>query len=416
MVSFAQPIYNLNEMAKKVNYNSAKNGSFGSSSVITTSGYSTNSNLRCALDEIVSQVNRNTAGLTFCFLSGYKISELIHFNLNEWFPQGIVMACTGAAVITSRSYPKRGVVVTCISNSVITAVSDRIITDDNLRLSDIRMRVTRLSRKLEKKMGVIPFKDVFAILLMDGMQNCEEKVASAVGSQLRGVPLCGGSATDSMQFTKTAIYSNGEWLDGDSALVLAHTRLAFEVFSTHHYTSMSERIVISSADPSNRKILEMNGRPAAQEYARLIGCAVEELNTDILSQYAMLVNIGGRQYVRSVIRANKDDSLTFACAVDEGVVMHLARGMEMVKNIEQTLERVRSHIGTLELVLGFNCAYRELEMRRFGLTREILKIFRQNNVVGFSAFGEQIHSMHVNQTFTGIALSESGEAYETKNT
>ncbi len=322
------------------------------------------------------------------------------------------MACTGAAVITSKSYPKRGVVVTCISNNVITAVADRITTDDNMRLSDIRKRVTVLSRKLENKIGVVPFKDVFAILLMDGTKNSEEKVTSAVGSQLRGVPLCGGSATDSMKFKETAIYSNGHWLDGDSALVLAHTSLSFEVFSTHHYTSMSESIVISKADPSIRKVREINGRPAAQEYARLVGCSVDELTTDVLSEYAMLVNIGGRQYVRSVARANADDSLTFSCAVDEGVVMHFARSTEMVKNIEQTLDRVRSHIGGVKLVLGFNCAYRELEMRRYGLTEDILKIFRQNNVVGFSAYGEQINSLHVNQTFTGIALGPIGGTYE----
>ncbi len=372
-----------------------------------TIGYSIKTNLECALDEVIKQVDCDSAGLTFCFFSGYKITELSDLNLARWLPNGIVVACTGAAVITSKSYPKKGVVVTCISSTVITAVSDSITTDDTLRLSNIREKVRRLSRNLESKIGVIPFKDVFAVLLMDGTQNSEEKVTSAIGSQLRGIPLCGGSATDSMQFKANAIYSNGEWLDGDSALVLAHTNLAFEVFSTHHYTSMYESIVISSADPSNRKVLEINGQPAAQEYARLVGCEIEELTPDILSQYAMLVIIGGRQYVRSVARANSDGSLTFSCAVDEGVVMHFARSTEMVKNIEQTLDRVKSHIGELELVLGFNCAYRELEMRRAGLTKKILKIFRQNNVVGFSAYGEQINSVHVNQTFTGIALSHT---------
>lgn len=374
---------------------------------VITTGYSTSKSLKNALDEIVDQVDNHHAGLTFCFISGYKISELIDLDLKRWFPHGVVAACTGAAVITSKSYPKTGVVVTCISSSVITAVSERIITDNNMRLSDIRTKVKRLSRVLENKIGVIPFKDVFAILLMDGTQNCEEMVASAVGSQLGAVPLCGGSATDSLQFKETAIYCNGEWLNGGSALVLAHTQLPFEVFSTHHYTSMTERIVITKADPSNRNIFEINGRPAASEYARLIGCTIDELDTDTLSQYAMLVNIGGRQYVRSVARANDDGSLTFACAVDEGVVMHFARGTEMVKNIEQTLDRVQSHVGSLDLVLGFNCAYRELEMRRFKLTKKILKIFKDNNVIGFSAYGEQINSMHVNQTFTGIGLGRT---------
>lgn len=364
---------------------------------------------------MVGQLDIEKAGLTFCFFAGYSVSELIDLDIKSWFSEGTVVACTGSAIITPRSYPKKGVVATSLSDSVITAVAEPISPVVDSRLPDIRKQVARLNRNLEKKIGVVPFKDVFAILLIDSTQGCEEKVASVVGSQLGGIPLCGGSAADNMPFEKVAIYCNNQWIDGGSVLVLAHTLLSFEVFSTHHYVSTSKRIVINRADHSNRRVLEMNGRPASEEYARLIGCTVDELSTDVISQYSMVVNIGGRQYVRSVIRVNEDASLTFSCAIDEGVVMRLAHGAGMVKNIEQTLERIRSHIGQLELIIGFNCAYRELEMRRHHLTKSLQSIFNKNKVIGFSAFGEQINSLHVNQTFTGIALSNEGDGYEESN-
>ena len=49
-------------------------------------------------------------------------------------------------------------------------------------------------------------------------------------------------------------------------------------------------------------------------------------------------------------------------------------------------------------------ALRRLESEREGIKDEIGKIFVDNNVIGFATYGEQFNSMHVNQTFTGIAI------------
>jgi hypothetical protein len=32
------------------------------------------------------------------------------------------------------------------------------------------------------------------------------------------------------------------------------------------------------------------------------------------------------------------------------------------------------------------------------------ELYRQNGVIGFHTYGEQYGSMHVNQTFTGVAI------------
>ena len=57
-----------------------------------------------------------------------------------------------------------------------------------------------------------------------------------------------------------------------------------------------------------------------------------------------------------------------------------------------------------QLVLGCDCVLRSLEMDQKGLREEIGRIFQENNVVGFATYGEQFNAMHVNQTFTGVAI------------
>jgi hypothetical protein len=42
--------------------------------------------------------------------------------------------------------------------------------------------------------------------------------------------------------------------------------------------------------------------------------------------------------------------------------------------------------------------------------REVSAILAGHNVVGFSTYGEQYHSVHVNQTFTGLAIYPPGDA------
>jgi hypothetical protein len=43
-------------------------------------------------------------------------------------------------------------------------------------------------------------------------------------------------------------------------------------------------------------------------------------------------------------------------------------------------------------------------MTQNGLKDQVSDVLRANNTVGFSTYGEQYGSAHVNQTFTGIAI------------
>ena len=52
----------------------------------------------------------------------------------------------------------------------------------------------------------------------------------------------------------------------------------------------------------------------------------------------------------------------------------------------------------------FECLLRRLDAEQHQLARDMSDLYRQNRVVGFHTYGEQFGSMHVNQTFTGVAI------------
>ena len=45
-----------------------------------------------------------------------------------------------------------------------------------------------------------------------------------------------------------------------------------------------------------------------------------------------------------------------------------------------------------------------------GLNERVSELMIENNVVGFATYGEQFNGMHVNQTFTGVALGSAPRA------
>jgi hypothetical protein len=117
-----------------------------------------------------------------------------------------------------------------------------------------------------------------------------------------------------------------------------------------------------------------------------------------------VVLIDGANYVRSIQKVNPDGSLKFYCAIDRGVVLRVAKGVDLVTNLETALSQVSARIGPLQLVLTFDCILRKLEIAQDGLDEAVGDILRRNNAIGFNTYGEQFCGVHVNQTLTAIAL------------
>ncbi len=244
----------------------------------------------------------------------------------------------------------------------------------------------------------------FAMLLIDGMSKQEEVVVSSLNRFLDPVPLFGGSAGDGMNFGRTWVYCNGAFHEDAAILTVFQTNCPFKVFKLDHFHPTDRKMVVTGADPQARLVMEINAEPAAPAYAQMVGLEAQELSPLIFAAYPVVVKVGGEYHVRAIQKVEADGSLRFYCGIDEGLVLTVANGEDLAVNLSKNLKRLEDQLGHVEVIRGFDCILRRLEAERKQKTREVSIVLARHKVVGFSTYGEQFHSMHVNQTFTGVAI------------
>jgi hypothetical protein len=106
---------------------------------------------------------------------------------------------------------------------------------------------------------------------------------------------------------------------------------------------------------------------------------------------------------------NIDGSLTFQCAMEEGVVLRCAVENDLVTDMAHVFRAVGPGIGRPSAILVFDCVDRSAELS-LGLEQCVAGLLRRRNVIGFSTHGAQIRGIHVNQALLGIAFGQEDAA------
>ena len=330
--------------------------------------------------------------------------EVLGKALMEELPGIELIGCTTAGEITPIGYLEGALTGVSIASEHIRAVSRRVDNLDEFEFVQGEQVAKGLLQALRHEGREANGENTFGFLLIDGLSTKEEGVVSAIYRGLGNIQLFGGSAGDGTRFEATYVFHEGQFRKNCAVFTLFHTSHPFVVFKTQHFVSSEDKMVVTEADPARRIVTEINGEPAGREYARMVGLEVDKLTPLIFSTYPVVVNLGGSYYVRSIQKVNEDESLTFFCAIDEGIVLTVARGVDLIENLEQTFDGIRRQVGAPELILGCDCILRHLEIDQREITDQVAGILTQNNVIGFATYGEQYNAMHVNQTFTGVAL------------
>ena len=242
------------------------------------------------------------------------------------------------------------------------------------------------------------------MLLSDGMSPNEEALLTSIHRRMQDVPLLGGSAGDDFCLQQTFVYHAGSFHADAALLTLTRLLVPFKLYREHHFFGSDAKMVVTQADPAARLVSEINAEPAAQEYARIAGVDCASLTPTVFAETPLMVRVGGNYYCRSVQKINADGSLTFFGAIDEGVVLTLARRQDLLENLAGLFSQIRSEMGKPQLVIGFDCILRSLEAARSQTKHLVSRLLVENNVIGFSTYGEQFGAMHVNQTFTALVV------------
>lgn len=367
-------------------------------------GASSARDARRAARELHAAISQPDMALAVFFCSPEYDLEALADELSRLFEGVNLIGCTTAAEISDMGYGTGSLTGASLGGADFAAATTRLDGLSRFEFASGQTTATALIETLRCQGAPVDSRNTFAFLLVDGLSQQEESVVGALFHGLRDIQLFGGSAGDGLSFRQTFVYHEGHFRQDCAVLSLVQTQLPFLVFKTQHFIASEEKMVVTRAFPLQRIVTEINAEPAAREYARMVGLEIDQLTPMIFAAHPVVVKVGGDYYVRSIQKVNDDESLSFFCAIDEGVVLTVARGIDLINNLEKTFADVRAHLGEPALVLGCDCVLRHIEIGHRGLTAEVARIFDENRVVGFATYGEQFNAMHVNQTFTGVAI------------
>lgn len=317
--------------------------------------HSLNPNAREAVIEFHAKVAQPDIELVVFFCSSEYDLEILAPQMDRLFVGIQVVGVTTAGEIGPAGCRQHSLSGVSFSSKSVIAVTDMLTdldTFDNVRGDAFTQK---LLQQLESKSSHVNAENSFAFLMIDGLSMKEERVSSILQNTLGRIPMLGGSAGDDLHFQKTYVYFDGQFHSNSAVLIVINTTLPFEIFKTQHFIPTNTRLVVTAADPDKRIVMEVNGSPAATEYARLVGIDVNDLDPMRFATYPLVVHIGDLDFVRSIQKANPDGSLTFYCAIEEGLVLRLVEGVDIIKNVEHALKAISETIGQPQVVLVSDC-------------------------------------------------------------
>lgn len=310
-----------------------------------------------------------------------------------------LLGCTSGGQIGPEGFRRDGIsLLACYGTGL------RLSTHLIEPLSQAESAVERIARALADR-PLAPGWRRFGLLLVDGLHQGEERLAHALYHGLGDVPFIGGSASDEMRFEHTPVYFDGRFRSNAAVFGVFETPQPFEAFRVQHFVPRRERLVITEADPERRLVIQINGLPAAEVYAHALGVAEPALSPELLEAHPLLLRVGDELVVRAISRVTRARALLCMSAVETGVLADIGDAGAALDALRDGFEAVESRIGEPALVLGCDCTLRRRQAERDDQLGAIGDLLARHRVFGFSTHGEQFNGLHINQTFTAIAVA-----------
>jgi len=326
-------------------------------------------------------------------------------ELTSKSPPIVVCGCSTSGELTPDGFSNGSTLIVLLPAQHFTLSAMLIDAVNRCGMDDIADQARTHLQRFNQQHNPNP-KNVFAMLMIDGLTYSEEAVTSALHRGLGDIPIIGGSAGDDLQFHRTVQLLQNQAYTNAAVVVLIECRIPFLLFNEHNLIPTEHKLVVTNSAPEERLVREFNAEPAAVAYARAIGLEPNELNPMSFASHTVVVRVGGEYHCRAIKQVNKDLSLSFFCAIDNGLVLTVARSEGMVRSTRDAIERFEHRLGSVSMMMGFDCIYRRLDAQHRNATGRMETLYTSKNFLGFNSYGEQYHSMHINQTFTGVAFGQ----------
>ena len=361
------------------------------------------------INGIINDISQDGIKVVICFFSPSFEKYNPQKAIARAFPETVCVSASMFGGWCSKGAVETGITAMSLSSDEVDEAY--VSFQEGVKEEPVRAAHAAIAELRQKTSGQkINPDEYLGLIFFDGLCLGELIIKEFSMEPALNMAFVGGAAADEMTFTKTLV-GEGDRLSEDG-LVAVILRMKIPFFFNHyvHYLPTNKTFVITRVEIMQRIAWEINGQPAAEFYARLVGVDdVNKLTTDIFAKNPVGLVLGDSVYVRSPNRIVDGKGIHFYCYIEAGTRVFLLKQGDIIANAEDGLAGVSQFLPGIQGSLIINCAQRHLELIEKNKINDFNNVFSKHPMIGFNTYGEELFTHH-NQTLTAVFFGTLPEA------
>lgn len=313
--------------------------------------------------------------------------------------------------ITNEGYDKDRVVVGLLGGDLDVGIGWGTQLDkDALSLG------TNIIEKAAQELGVrvseMDRKKYGAIVIDDGSRMKKEELLLGVLEKNQSLIVAGGGAKVEQHGKPGWMGVDGEVFTDGALALLFHTDAPWAASRYHSYQPLGKRVRITKIDEVRNRIVEFDGEPAAQRWAKLLGVPSEHLTFECLTEvikWGLALRVGNEYFMRALQKAQDSNELMTSHWIQEGQEFELMREVDTATDTREFLSNtIRGRVSNPTCALFFDCTARKMVADIKGETGALSAAFSAAPpCLGAIVYYESYCSFMVGGTLTSFVFGEN---------
>lgn len=386
-------------------------------------GRSEHSNPERAVAEVLEQVAQNQPSLVVYFapasLDQTRIQRAFAARLGSTpFVGGSSMHMTIPFLTMRHNIGSEGFCDGLCAFSISSSkVAAEVAVVEDVAREDAVSAVTSTLERLAERMGVaLDGPDIgryFLLFLCDGPSGHADAILDGLFMAAPELQIIGGGTAGTFSLATGLARSGfvhtaaGCHLRG-AALALVRSDVPFVTKMVTSYRPTETQFEVTKAQ--GKIVSELNGKPAAKEYARALGVSSWKLGTSRVPNFRLFLRnpvglvVDGQPYLRGISARSGNDLRVVVGDVAPGQLLRLMEPGDLVEETRKVITKTKSELGEVAGALLFSCAYRELEADITNSQKALFDALKIGPMAGLLSYGEYFKGLAVEQTLTLIAF------------
>jgi hypothetical protein len=365
-----------------------------------------------AADELIAKLGGVTPKLLMVYASSDRDQQALNTALRERLPKATrILGATTGGEIDREGMHQGSVVVAGLTGDFDVGIGlGRGLAKDAALAGEKAIQAA--AQQIGARADELGSKKYVAIVIDDAFRYKKEELLLGVMSMNQALVAVGGGAASSevVEGGGTAyVHVDGEVATDAVAVALFRTDAPWAALRSHWYIPTGQTVRITKIDETAKRAIEIDGKPAAERYAELLGVTVDDLEFGKPNGFAArptALRVGREYFIRAPWKPLPDGSILFANMLEQGVELEIVKRTDAAESMRRFLEvEVPARVPSPRAMLLFHCSGRAYYAATTGQLPALSETFKAAPpCAGMNVQFEIYCGFHINTTLTSLVF------------